>query len=86
MASYPPTPAISATGRFFKVDQVPWLDMQVMIVKPGPRKGYKAVVKNVLPGQTTSSKPRIEIQFLHFDPTSPFKTAIVDYDDVVEST
>ena len=59
--------------------------MCVVVVKSGPHKGYKAVVKNILPGQATSSQPRLEIQFLHLDPSNPFKTVIVDYDDVVES-
>jgi len=83
---YLPTPhPMSSTGCFSKVNQVPWLGVLVTIVKTGPLKGYKAVVKNVLPGQTTSSKPRLEIQFLHLDPSTPFKKVIVDYDDVVES-
>jgi len=77
---------MNSTGRFFKGNQVPWLNMQVMVVKSGPHKGYGAVVKNVLPGQATFSKPRLEIQFLHLDPSTPFKTVIVDYDDVVESS
>jgi len=77
---------MGSTGRFFKVNQAPWLNVHVMVVKPGPHKGYRAVVKNVLPGQATFSKLRLEIQFLHLDPSSPFKTVIVDHDDVVEST
>ncbi|KAF8809874.1 hypothetical protein BYT27DRAFT_7077528, partial [Phlegmacium glaucopus] len=86
-ASYPPTPqTMGSTGHFFKVNQNPWLNVHVMVVKSGPHKGYQAVVKNILPGQTTFSKPRLEIQFLHLDPSSPFKRVIVDYDDVVETS
>jgi len=85
-ASYPPTPqAMGSTGHFFKVNQNPWLNVHVTVVKSGPHKGYEAVVKNIIPGQASFNKLRLEIQFLHFDPSSPFKTAIVDYDDVVES-
>jgi len=76
---------MGSTRQFFKVDQNPWLNVCVMVVKPGPHKGYKAVIKNILPGQATFDKLRLEIQFLHLDPSSPFKTVIVDYDDVVES-
>ena len=76
---------MSSTGCISKVNQTPWLGIAVIIAKAGPYKGYQAVVKNVIPGQTTSSNPRLEIQFLHLDPSIPFKTVIVDYDDVVES-
>jgi hypothetical protein len=78
---------MSSTGCISKVSQTwtPWLGISVTIVKAGPHKGYKAVVKNVLPGQTTSSNPRLEIQFQHLDPSNPFKIITVDYDDVVES-
>jgi len=83
---YPPTPhTLGSTGHFFKANQDPWVNVHVMVVKSGPHKGYRAVIKNVLPGQATFSKPRLEIQFLHLDPSSPFKTVIVDYDDVIES-
>jgi len=86
IAPYLPTPhPKSSTGCFSKVIQASWLGVFVTIVKAGPHKGYKAVIKNVLPGQMTSSKPRLEIQFLHLGPSSPFKVVIVDYDDVVES-
>jgi len=85
VASSPPTPhTTGSTGHFFKVNQDPWLNVHV-VIKSGPHKGYRAVVKNVLPGQVMFSKPRLEIQFLQFDPSSPFKKVIVDYDDVVES-
>jgi len=77
---------MNSAGRFFKGNQVPWLNAPVTVVKSGPHKGYRAVVKSVLPGQAASSKPRLEIQFLHLDPSIPFKRVIVDYDDVVEST
>jgi hypothetical protein len=86
IAPYLPTPhTTSSTGCFFMGNQVPWLGIPVTIVKAGPYKGYKAIVKNVLPGHTISGNPRLEIQFLHLDPSSPFKIIAVDYDDVVES-
>ena len=49
-----------------------------------PLKGYVAVVKDVLHGQDTLSGLKTFVQLLHLDPSAPFKTAIVDYDDVVE--
>jgi len=76
---------MSSTGCISKVNQTLWLGISVTIIKAGPYKGYQAVVKNVLPGQTTSSNPRLEIQFLHHNPSNPFMIVIVDYDDVVES-
>ena len=42
------------------------------------------VVKDVLPGQDTASGLKIVLQLKHLDPSSPFKTITVDYDDVVE--
>ena len=42
------------------------------------------VVKDVLPGQDTASGLKIVLQLEHLDPSSPFKTITVDYDEVVE--
>jgi hypothetical protein len=68
-----------------KADRVPWISTQVIITKPGdPLKGYTGVVTDVLPRQDTASGLRIEIQLLHFDPSSPYRKKIVDHDDVVE--
>ena len=44
----------------------------------------KAIVKDVLRGQDTLSSLRTFVQLLHLDPSAPFKTAIVDYDNVVK--
>jgi hypothetical protein len=68
-----------------KADSVPWLSTDVIITKLGsPWKGYMGVVKDVLPGQDTASGLKIVLQLKHLDPSSPFKTITVDYDDVVE--
>jgi hypothetical protein len=66
---------------------MPWISTQVIITKPrDPHKGYMGVVTNVLRGQDTASGLRIqvEIQLLHYDPSSPYRKKIVDHDDVVE--
>lgn len=64
---------------------MPWIGVHVIITKLGsPLKGYVGVVKDVLCGQDTASGLRIFIQLTHLDPSSPFRTAVVDYDDVVE--
>jgi hypothetical protein len=64
---------------------VPWIGTNVIITKPGsPLKGYVAVVKDVLRGQVTASGLKIIIQLVHYDPSAPFRTTVVDYDDVVE--
>jgi hypothetical protein len=68
-----------------KADSVPWIGTHIIITKLGsPLKGYEGVVKDVLLGQDTASGLRIVIQLTHFDPSSPFRTTVVDYDDVVE--
>ena len=49
-----------------------------------PLKGYVGIVKDVLCGQDTASGLKIAIQLVHLDPSSPFKTTVIDYNDVVE--
>ena len=74
-----------ANDSLSKADSVPWIGTKVIITKHGsPLKGYVAVVKDVLHGQDTLSGLRTFVQLLHLDPSAPFKTAIVNYDDVVE--
>jgi hypothetical protein len=68
-----------------KADIVPWTGTEVIITKVGnPFKGYMGVVKDVLRGQDTASGLKILLQLAHLDPSSPFRTLVVDYDDVVE--
>ena len=64
---------------------MPWIGAHVIITKVGnPLKGHIAVVKDVLRGQETASGLKIVVQLTHLDPSSPFKTIVVDYDHVVE--
>ena len=64
---------------------MPWIGTDVIITKQGsPLKGYRAVVKDVLRGQHTASGMKITIQLLQLDPSAPFRTTLVDYDDIVE--
>ena len=66
---------------------MPWIGTRVIITKLGSAlKGYAGVVKDVLRGQDTASGLKIAIQLTHLDPSSPFQTTVVDYDDVVEQT
>ena len=66
---------------------MPWIGTHVIITKLGNAlKGYVGIVKDVLRGQDTASGLKIAIQLTHLDPTSPFQTTVVDYDDVVEQT
>lgn len=68
-----------------KADSVPWIDTYVIITKLGsPFKGYTGNVKNVLCSQDTASGLKIVLQLAHYEPSSPFKTIVLDYDDVVE--
>jgi hypothetical protein len=47
-------------------------------------KGYRAIIKDVLPLQDTLSGLKITAQFTHMNSANPFKTEVLDYDDVVE--
>jgi hypothetical protein len=70
-----------------KADSVPWIGTYVIITKfENPLKGYVGIVKDVLCGQDTASGLKMAIQLVHLDPSTstPFKTTVVDYDDVVE--
>jgi hypothetical protein len=74
-----------ADDHLSKADCVPWIGTHVVITKYGnPLKGYVGVVKDVLRGQDTASGLKIAIQLTRLDPSSPFRTTVVDYDDVVE--
>ena len=76
---------LKANDSLSKADSVPWIGTKVIITKHGsPLEGYVAIVKDVLHGQDTLSSLRTFVQLLHLDPSAPFKTAIVDYDDIVE--
>ena len=60
---------------------------EVIVCKIGhPMKGYRAIVRDVLPLQDTSSGLRIIAQFTHFNSAHLFKTEGLDYDDVVEAS
>jgi len=71
----------------FRANRVPWIGASVYLTKFGhPWKGYIAEVKNVLARQPTASGLKVEIKLSHLDFASPFKTMVVDYDDVFEAT
>ena len=70
-----------------KREQIPWIKTEVIVCKvKHPMKGYRAIVKDVLPLQDTLSGLRITAQFIHLNPAHPFRTEILDYDDVVEAS
>ena len=76
---------LKADDSLSKADSVPWIGTRVIITKlKSPLKGFEGVVKDVLRGQDTASGLKVAIQLAHHDPSAPFKTTIVDYDDVVE--
>ena len=50
-----------------------------------PFKGYVGIVKDdVVHGQDTASGLKIIMQLVHHNPSAPFWTMPVDYDDIVE--
>jgi hypothetical protein len=59
----------------------PWIKTEVVVCKV---KSYRAIIKDVLPLQDTLSGLRITAQFTHPNPAHPFKTEVLDYDDIVE--
>jgi len=76
---------LKADDSLSKANRVPWINTNVIITKIGsPFKGYVGVVKDVLPGQDTASGLKIVIQLAHLNPSAPFRSVVVDYDDVVE--
>ena len=78
---------MKADDSLLKADCVPWIGTHVIITKLGnAHKGYVGIVKDVLRGQDTASGLKISIQLQHLDPSAPFKTTVVDHDDVVEQT
>lgn len=48
-------------------------------------KGYQGVAKTVLCKQPTKSCLHIVVQLTHLDPSCPYKTVVLDYDDVIEA-
>jgi hypothetical protein len=79
------TSTLKADDSLSKADSVPWIGTHVVIRKVGnPFKGYMGIVKDVLRGQDTASGLKIAVQLAHLEPSSPFKTIIVDYDGIVE--
>ena len=64
------------------VDHAPWIKTEVIVCKvKHPMKGYRAIIKDVLPRQDTLSGLRINAQFTHVNPAHPFKTENLDYDE-----
>ncbi|KAF8220644.1 hypothetical protein L208DRAFT_1332634 [Tricholoma matsutake] len=63
----------------------PWIKMEVVVCKvKHPMKGYRAIIKDVLPLQDNLCGLRITAQFTHINPAHPFKTEVLDYDNIVE--
>ena len=70
-----------------KHEQIPWIKTEVIVCKvKHPMKGYRVIVKDVLLLQDTLSGLRITAQFIHLNPAHPFRTEILDYDDIVEAS
>jgi hypothetical protein len=66
---------------------VPWIKIEVIVCKIKHLiKGYHAIIKDVLPLQDTPNSLRITTQFIHMNPAYPFKSKILDYDDIVEAS
>ena len=79
-------PSSSKWAGLMEHDNVGWIGTSVLVTGTGnPMRGYRGIVKDVLCGQTTKSGLRIAVQFTHMDPAAPFKTVIVDFDEIVDA-
>jgi len=67
-------------------DPIPWIGTTVLVWKPGHAlKGYKGTIKTVLCKQPTKSGLCVVAQLAHLDPSCPYKTVVLNYDDVIEA-
>ncbi|KAF8218758.1 hypothetical protein L208DRAFT_1052758, partial [Tricholoma matsutake] len=64
----------------------PWIGTTVLVSKPGHAiKSYQGIVKTVLCKQPTKSGLHLVAQLAHLDLSCPYKTVVLNYDDVVEA-
>lgn len=66
-------------------EQVPWINVEIVITHGHPMKGFPGVVKDVLCNQPTPSGLQVVVQITSFNPNAPFRNLTVDYDCVVEA-
>ena len=82
----PVSPGDAGPSSLVWSDQVPWLSQTIIVAKVKHLfKGCQAIVKNVLCSQDTLSGLLIVAQLFYWDPTVPYPTIVLDYDDVVEA-
>ena len=48
-------------------------------------KGYQGIIKTVLCKQPTKSGLSVVVQLAHLDPSCPYQTVVLNYDDVIEA-
>jgi hypothetical protein len=64
-----------------------WCGTEIIVVKRGSAlKGRTGKVTCVLYGQPTATGLKLAIQLTQYDPSIPFHTLVLDYDDVYETT
>ena len=68
-----------------RLEQVPWINVEIVITHGHPMKGHPGVIKDVLCNQPTPSGLQVVVQITSLDPTAPFKHLTLDYDHVVEA-
>jgi len=82
----PVSPGNAGPSSLVQSDCIPQLGQTILITKIKHLfKGRQAVVKNVLCNQDTLSGIQIVVQLSYWDPTVPFQTIVLNYDDVVEA-
>jgi hypothetical protein len=76
----------SGSGQRLWNDPIPWIGITILVSKSGhTMKGYRGIVKTVLCKQPTKSSLSVVAQLAHLDSSCPYKTVVLDYDDVIEA-
>ncbi|KAF8973571.1 hypothetical protein BDZ97DRAFT_1751601 [Flammula alnicola] len=77
----------SSNINFARSRRHPWCGLNIIVSKTHhPHKGSTGEVKEVLSGQSTVTGIKLDVQLTRYDPSSPFRRILVDYDDVIEAT
>ena len=70
----------SSSAKQPRNDSIPWIGTTILVLKVRhPMKGYQAIVKSVLCKQLIESGLHVVAQLTHLDPSSPYKTVVLDW-------
>ena len=76
----------SSSAKQPRNDPIPWISTTILVSKVGhPMKGYQGIIKSVLCKQPTESGLHVVAHLTHLDPSSSYKTMVLDYDNVIKA-